>query len=141
MIFLFVRIPFSGNVRWGERWASFQNFAYLRPQNHPTSVHKIVDLRLTFGDLCLKICIFELVVGKFGSELQFEPEPGRMLHSCNHVDLIAFSDHHHHHNSDPRCQNSCLSPLSSLGHFPEPLPSYSRAHITLSSSYSKFTLL
>ena len=37
--------------------------------------------------------------------------------------------------------NSCLSPLSSLGHFPELLLSYSRGHTTLSSYYSKFTLL
>ena len=37
--------------------------------------------------------------------------------------------------------NSCLSPLSSLGHFPKLLPSHSWGHTTLSSSYSRFILL
>ena len=34
-------------------------FLWPNLQNHPTSVHKIADLRPTFGDLCPKICVFE----------------------------------------------------------------------------------
>ena len=61
----------------------------------------------------------------------------KMLCFCNHVNLIAISNHHHHHNSDPR-RYSCLLSSSSPSDYSDislsQSPSYSEVTITLSSS-------
>ena len=54
-----------------------------------------------------------------------------MLHFCNHVNLIAVSEHHHHHNSNSKTLQLSIIiiiPLRWLGHFPKSIPELLRGH-------------
>ena len=75
---------------------------------------------------------------------------GGVLHFCNHVNLIAVSEHHHHHNSNSKTLQLSIIiiiiPLWLLRHFTESIPELLQGHdysefiiITLHSlSYSEF---
>ena len=62
-----------------------------------------------------------------------------LLRFCNHVNLIAVSEHHHHHNSDSKMLQLSfiiIIPLRFLGHFPESIPELLRGH-----DYSEFVII